>query len=98
MRVDAAHGKEAETEFRVLEQGRRRALVEALPLTGRTHQIRVHLAASGCPVAGDRLYGEGGPHLGLRAVELSYTDPFQKRPVRVTAPKEEFLRRFDFGP
>jgi len=98
MRVDAAHGKEAETEFRVLEQGRRRALIEALPLTGRTHQIRVHLAASGCPVAGDRLYGEGGPHLGLRAVELSYTDPFQKRPVRVTAPKEEFLRRFDFGP
>jgi 23S rRNA pseudouridine1911/1915/1917 synthase len=74
-------------------------LVEARPRTGRTHQIRVHLAAAGLPVLGDALYG--GPPcaagLGLRAVWLAYRDPFTKREVRVTAPGKEFARRFGFA-
>jgi 23S rRNA-/tRNA-specific pseudouridylate synthase len=41
----------------VLRRGAGRALVEALPETGRTHQIRIHLAAAGSPVVGDDLYG-----------------------------------------
>ena len=45
------------THFRVLERGAERALVECLPETGRTHQLRVHLAAGGTPIAGDDLYG-----------------------------------------
>lgn len=53
----ATPGKEARTEFRVVARGEGTALVEARPLTGRTHQIRVHLAHSGHPVAGDRTYG-----------------------------------------
>jgi 23S rRNA pseudouridine1911/1915/1917 synthase len=96
MFVDERHGKEAETAFQVLRQGQGRALVEALPLTGRTHQIRVHLAAAGHPVLGDSLYGGMGRDMALRAIELSYTDPFQKRPVRITAPTQEFLRHFHF--
>jgi 23S rRNA pseudouridine1911/1915/1917 synthase len=98
MRVDEKTGKDAQTAFRVLQGGEGNALIEAMPLTGRTHQIRVHLAAAGHPVLGDSLYGGRGGEFALRAVELSYTDPFLKRPVRVTAPTDEFLRRFHFGP
>ncbi len=50
-------GLPAETCFRVLRHGRRRALVEARPRTGRQHQIRVHLALAGHPIVGDKLYG-----------------------------------------
>lgn len=97
-RVDRVGGKEAETRFRVLATRGNRALVEAFPRTGRTHQIRLHLAAAGCPVVGDILYGRQDPvGLGLRAVELSYRDPFTGRPVRVQAPHGAFRRAFGLG-
>lgn len=51
-------GKEAHTRFRVLERFRDATLVEAMPLTGRTHQIRVHANHVGCPLVGDLKYGE----------------------------------------
>ena len=53
----ATPGKEAQTEFRILAEGEGAALVEARPFTGRTHQIRVHLAHSGLPIVGDSTYG-----------------------------------------
>ena len=56
-------GKPARTHYRVLRRGGGRALVLLRLETGRTHQIRVHLAALGCPVAGDFLYGEELPQL-----------------------------------
>jgi RluA family pseudouridine synthase len=93
VQVDARRGREAETVFTVLEKGQHSALVEAAPMTGRTHQIRVHLASGGHPILGDALYGEKSPTMWLRAVEISYTDPFQKRPVRILAPTADFLRR-----
>ncbi len=61
MRV-AHSGKASHTKFRVLERFRARwALVEVRPLTGRTHQIRVHLAHIGCPIVCDELYGTTEP-------------------------------------
>ena len=100
MKVDARHGKEAETRFRVLQCQGNRTLLEAHPVTGRTHQIRVHLAESGYPVVGDELYGrqpaKEDKELGLRAVGLSYVDPFVRRRVEIRAPVAEFVREYGF--
>ncbi len=60
MRADR-NGKPSSTEFRVLTRWRGYAKVEALPLSMRTHQIRVHLASLGCPIVSDRYYGGGRP-------------------------------------
>jgi RluA family pseudouridine synthase len=109
MQVDRREGKDAETHFKVLQAGAKSSLLEARPVTGRTHQIRVHLLASGHPVVGDDLYGaEAGPtggkkssrtqnRLGLRSVSLAYTDPFSKRRVQIEAPTDGFLREFGFA-
>jgi 23S rRNA pseudouridine1911/1915/1917 synthase len=70
--VDRAEGREAETAFHVRERLPRAALLEAMPRTGRTHQIRVHLRAVGHPILGDRAYGGGGDE----ANALGLTRPF----------------------
>jgi len=98
MKVDARHGREAETRFRVLQSRETTTLVEARPFTGRTHQIRVHLAKSGHPVLGDTLYGcvTDRRELGLRAVRLAYTDPFTRQRVDIRAPVEKFCGKYGF--
>ena len=58
--VDQTGGRGAETAFEVRERLARATLVEAAPRTGRTHQIRVHLASIGHPILGDRPYGGAG--------------------------------------
>ena len=98
-RVDAVAGRESVTSFRVLARSAGRALIEARPLTGRTHQIRLHLTASGCPVVGDDLYGRPSrTGLGLRAVGMGYVDPFQERPIWIQAPSDSFCSHFGFAP
>jgi 23S rRNA pseudouridine955/2504/2580 synthase/23S rRNA pseudouridine1911/1915/1917 synthase len=67
--IDTRNGKPAITDVRVLEHYRGYALVEASPRSGRRHQIRAHLAAEGCPIAADTLYGDG------EAVMLSALNP-----------------------
>jgi 23S rRNA pseudouridine1911/1915/1917 synthase len=92
--VRAFGGREAETAFTVLERYRRFTLLEAAPRTGRTHQIRVHLASVGHPILGDRRYGGGGDdaaRLGLRrpflhSWRLSFTHPIAGRRVDVEEP------------
>ena len=103
--VDPRSGLAAETFFRVLATHAERALIEARPITGRTHQIRVHLAASGHPILGDPLYGlransrsGDAKELALRAMSLTYIDPFQRRPVKIAASVEEFKKKFGFRP
>jgi RluA family pseudouridine synthase len=101
----SAMPKDAETIFQVLQTTSSTALVEAQPTTGRTHQIRVHLAASGHPVLGDPLYGpdaaaasKGRQRLALRAVKLAFRDPFQKRMIHISAPVIDFVREYGFDP
>lgn len=57
--IDARRGKPSSTHFRLLECYTHYAFIEALPKTGRTHQIRAHLAATGFPILADDLYGDG---------------------------------------
>lgn len=71
-----AEGLDAETRFRVLEERRSHWLIEAEPLTGRTHQIRLHAADHGFPILGDTLYGGGTWHrLCLHACYLGLRHP-----------------------
>jgi len=86
--ADAREGGQAETRFRVLASKDGRLLVEAQPVTGRTHQIRVHAAESGFPILGDELYG-GTPaaRVHLHAAELTLRHPAGATMV-FTAPAE----------
>jgi RluA family pseudouridine synthase len=104
MIIEPRQGKMAETHFRLLAARNGVALIEAQPVTGRTHQIRLHLAASGCPVLGDALYGAAAEKppprnypLALRAVQLAYVNPFTKHPVTIVAPHADFTRTFGFA-
>ena len=72
------------TRFRRMSRDRRCAGVAAEPLTGRTHQIRVHLAAAGAPIAGDIVYGGApAPRLLLHALRLEVEDA---QPIALEAP------------
>lgn len=106
MMIDEEIGKDAETHFRVLATRDDPklgglTLVEAHPVTGRTHQIRLHLTDAGYPVMGDEYYGKpgqgGAGSLALRSVFLGYQCPFTRRRVEIRAPKEGFLKQFGFG-
>lgn len=70
MRVDPQNGKKSSTSFEVLEKFSDHTLLKCLPLTERTHQIRVHLQNAGLPIVGDSLYG--GKPLWLSRLKRDY--------------------------
>jgi 23S rRNA pseudouridine1911/1915/1917 synthase len=89
--VSPEKGREAVSEYRTLEQFPEHTLLEVHPLTGRTHQIRVHMAFLGCPVAGDTVYGRRKPSLPLErhflhAFRLKIILPGEKTPQIFEAP------------
>ncbi len=92
MKVDPL-GLPARTEWTVLGRGDRLALLELRPLTGRTHQLRVHCAALGFAILGDPIYGQGGA-TGLQLHARSVTIPLYKAkpPIEVEAPIPEPMR------
>jgi len=77
--VDDKNGKPSETRFKILKRYQTSALVEAKPMTGRTHQIRVHAYALGHPLLGDILYGASETDLiarpALHAHSLTFNHP-----------------------
>ncbi|MDR1445394.1 MAG: RNA pseudouridine synthase [Treponema sp.] len=79
--IDRYQGKKSLTRFRLLGSAGNYSVAEALPETGRTHQIRVHLAALGYPVASDPLYGSGKP-VFLSSIKRDWRgDPYSERPL-----------------
>jgi RluA family pseudouridine synthase len=97
--VDEENGLEAHTQFRVRQRhADGTTLLEALPLTGRTHQIRVQLWALGFPVCGDRVYlpgkqigttqtlAVGDPPLYLHAWQIKFVHPLRNELIEFTAP------------
>ena len=96
-------GKPASTEYRTLDRLSSVARLELSPRTGRTHQIRVHLASRGHPIVGDDLYGgprwrgvrdpalrrilREVPRLLLHAHRLEFADPFSGEEIRIESPE-----------
>ena len=94
--LDPAKGKLSHTEYNVLKETRGFSLVDIHLLTGRKHQIRVHFAGKGHPVAGDRKYGNKdlvSKRLALHARSISFIHPFNGRQMTFdTGMPEDFVR------
>lgn len=100
MAVTDVHGKEAITHFRVLETFHNHTLVECILETGRTHQIRVHMAYIGFPVSNDPLYGRGkstefGQMLHSKSIKFMHPRTGKELFFEVEPPKE-FLEKLEF--
>jgi len=104
VRVDEDQGIYAHTIFTVQQRYADLTLVEALLRTGRTHQIRVHMQANGCPIAGDEKYGDfaanrelqrrGLKRMFLHAANLSLPHPLTGEQLALHAPLPKELTRF----
>ncbi|MDE1976648.1 MAG: RluA family pseudouridine synthase [Elusimicrobia bacterium] len=101
MGVADSKGQPSLTRYKTIERFPNAALVEARPLTGRRHQLRVHFFSLGTPILGDPLYGRpprpvgGFPRLMLHALELRIPEADHGAPLVLRAePDEEFLRLF----
>lgn len=93
------HGKPATTRIRVVKRNAGSSLIELEPLTGRTHQLRIHCAHIGHPIVGDALYGgPPAPQLCLHATALAFRHPETGRPLRFeSGPPPEMQRCFAAG-
>jgi 23S rRNA pseudouridine1911/1915/1917 synthase len=90
-------GQHCHTTYDVLSSSGGYSLVRCELLTGRTHQIRVHLAAQGWPIAGDRVYGEpdeGVARQALHAWRVAFSHPVTGVPLEIEAPIPSDLQRF----
>ncbi|WDE04892.1 bifunctional tRNA pseudouridine(32) synthase/23S rRNA pseudouridine(746) synthase RluA [Thalassomonas viridans] len=88
-KVDHEHGKKSLTRYRTLSYGENSTLVELIPVTGRSHQLRVHMLALGHPILGDRLYAHDkaltiSPRLQLHAQMLTISHPVTGKSLTFT--------------
>jgi len=94
--VPESRGREAISEYKSVESFKSHTLLEFHPLTGRTHQIRLHSAFLGCPIAGDKIYGRKKSSIGierhfLHAYRLKIVLPGEKAPRIFEAPLPDEL-------
>lgn len=97
MTAKSAAGRQAITQYKVLRHFKGYSYLEVKIGTGRTHQIRVHLASIGHPVAGDKLYGAPPatlPRFFLHAHRISFTSPSSGERITITAPLAPELQEF----
>ncbi|MEG3695891.1 23S rRNA pseudouridine(955/2504/2580) synthase RluC [Vibrio coralliirubri] len=97
------NGKASETRFKVLEKFQEATLIQASPITGRTHQIRVHAQYTGHPIAWDDRYGDrrfdaytgkvGLDRLFLHAANIKFTHPGSEEKMDISAPMERKLEK-----
>lgn len=87
--ISKQKGRASFTEYRVIESFKRHTIVEAQPLTGRTHQIRLHMAFLGCPIVGDRIYGHRAKTLDVHRQML------HAYKIEIMLPGENFSRTFE---
>ncbi|MGE3728740.1 MAG: RluA family pseudouridine synthase [Candidatus Sericytochromatia bacterium] len=95
MRIDP-HGKAALTHYQVLQSTPEGSLLHLKLETGRTHQIRVHLASLGHPVWGDGVYGQAGPFLALHAWQLRFQHPVSGLAIALCEPPPNYWRNQGF--
>ena len=88
-------GKYAKTSYKLLSKRNGLSLVQVKLFTGRTHQIRVHMAHIGCPLFNDNLYGTPGPQSrhALHAFKLRFIHPVSDKPLEITRTLPEDLRK-----
>ena len=101
--VDNINGKESETRYKVMQYFQGATLVRAFPVTGRTHQIRVHCQCKGHPIASDAKYGhpdfdldmkdKGLKRLFLHAASIEFTHPLTDQRLKIEAPLEPSLEK-----
>ncbi|VAW69630.1 Ribosomal large subunit pseudouridine(746) synthase @ tRNA pseudouridine(32) synthase [hydrothermal vent metagenome] len=95
-KIDYKSGKPSTTRYELLEIiDNKNSLVKLQPVTGRSHQLRVHMSSLGHPILGDKLYGtalsrNASPRLLLHAQEISFTHPATHRQIEITC-KADFL-------
>ena len=88
-------GDEAITEYRVLADNGRQSVVLAEPITGRTHQLRVHFSSIGCPIVGDDIYGSESELISrhaLHAASLRFKHPSKDEYIELFSPLHEDMR------
>lgn len=91
-----SEGQSSETRFKVKDQKEAYTLIECHPITGRSHQIRVHLKHLGLPILGDPFYGEGPkdfPRLALHSLTLNFRHPHTKATINIYAPAPDELMK-----
>lgn len=103
MAINVPNGKPAKTEYRVLSENGAYSYVECTLYTGRTHQIRVHMASKQHPIVGDPLYGSGRPNAAYKALQvqgqvlhayyLSFEHPITGEKLEIIAPIPEYFKK-----
>lgn len=88
-RIDHEHGRPSQTRYKVIDSNQHGCRWRLEPITGRSHQLRVHLLSQGCPIQGDTLYHPDAlqhPRLMLHACQLNFPDPETGEPRQYLSP------------